>query len=237
MPDAMPAPRTQPTPGGPSGAGTDGPGRPAVIHRLRRFCRGRDLAVGYAIVVVATTVALALVPRSVRDDFIQSCSTNLNNLRTHPIDVLVASAFVLGSPFELVEIPLLIWVYGVLQRWLGRGATVVTGAFGHVGATLFVAVLLATGITHGLVSPTVRFADDVGVSYGIAAVGGLCIIRVPRRWRTAYLVVMGIVLGGALLLSHTFTDVGHATAFGIGAAVAVLVSAASHAARGRPATS
>ena len=193
---------------------------------LRRLWHGRDLAIGYALVVTAGTCALALAPRHVRDEVILRSSTNLDNLRHHPVSVLVLSAFVLGSPAELAEIPLLIWSYGALQRWLGRGATVVTGVFGHVGATLFVAVLLITGITRGLVSPAVGFLADVGVSYGMAAVAGLCVIRVPRRWRAWYLTVLIGVLAGGLLLSHTFTDVGHATAFCIGAALAVPVSAA-----------
>jgi Rhomboid-like protein len=192
---------------------------------LARFCRGRDLAIGYSLVVVVSTVVLALVPRSVHDEFLQQSSTNLYNLRHHPIEVLVVSAFVLGSPGELAEIPLLVWGYGAVQRWLGRAATVVTGVFGHVGATLFVAVLLAAGITHGLVSASVGFAQDVGVSYGLAAVAGLCAIRVPRRWRTAYLSVLVATLAVALLLVPTFTSVGHAVAFGIGASLAVLVAA------------
>jgi hypothetical protein len=112
---------------------------------------------------------------------------------------------------------------------------VITGTFGHVGATLFVAVLLSTGITRQLISPAVGYAQDVGVSYGIAAVGGVCTVRVPRRWRATYLTVLAAVLVGALLWSHTFTDVGHVTAFGVGAGLAVVVSAANRAGGRSPA--
>lgn len=202
-----------------------------MVDRLRRFCRGRDLALGYALVVTIITVVLAIAPRSVHDELVLRSSTNLNNLRHHPISVLVVSAFVLGSPAELTEIPLLIWAYGELQRWLGRGATVIAGAFGHVGATLFVAVLLAAGITHGLVSPAVGYFADVGVSYGLAAVAGLCALRVPPRWRTVYLVVLIGLLASGLVFGHTFTDVGHATAFCIGISLAVPVAAAGRSAR------
>jgi hypothetical protein len=205
-----------------------------MVDRLWSFCRGRDLALGYAVVVTVVAVALAIVPRSVHDEVVLQSSTNLNNLRHHPISVLIVSAFVLGSPAELAEIPLLIWAYGALQRWLGRGAAVITGAFGHVGATLFVAVLLAAGITRGRVSPAVGTFADVGVSYGLAAVAGLCTLRVPRRWRTAYLIVLIGILASALVLSHTFTDVGHATAFCIGTSLAVLVSAGHRSARQQP---
>lgn len=205
-----------------------------MVDRLRRFCRGRDLALGYSIVVTVITVVLAIMPQSVHDEVVLQSSTNLNNLRHHPISVLVVSAFVLGSPAELAEIPLLIWAYGALQRWLGRGATLITGAFGHVGATLFVAVLLAAGITHGRVSPAVGHFTDVGVSYGLAGVAGLCMLRVPRRWRTAYLIVLIGLLASGLALTHTFTDVGHATAFCIGISLAVFVSAGHRTARRQP---
>ncbi len=199
-----------------------------MSDRLTRFCRGRDLALGYALIVVATTVALAFVPPPVHDQLILDSSTNLDNLRHHPVNVLIVSAFVLGSPAELAEIPLLVWGYGAVQRWLGRGAAVVTGVFGHVGATLFVAVLLATGITRGRVSPAVGYLADVGVSYGMAAVAGLCVVRVPRRWRAWYVAVLVVVLGGGLLISRTFTALGHATAFAIGCCLAVPVRAAAH---------
>lgn len=200
-----------------------------LTARIRRLGRNRDVALGYSLIVVGIAIALACTPRSVHEEFVRRSSTNLDNLRHHPINVLVLSAFVLGSPAELAEIPLLIWAYGALQRWLGRGATVVTGVFGHVGATLFVAVLLATGVTRGLVSPAVSQVDDVGVSYGMAAVAALCTIRVARRWRTVYVTVLVGVLVAALLLFHTFTDVGHATAWCIGLALAVIVAAARRA--------
>jgi hypothetical protein len=205
----------------------------SMTGRIRRFCRGRDLALVYAAVVVGLVIVLAVVPAATRDALVSHSSTNLDNLRHRPVNVLVVSAFVLGSPWELAEIPLLIWAYGALQRWLGRGAAVVTGAFGHVGATLFVAVLLATGITRGAISPAVSHVDDVGVSYGMAAVAGLCTIRVPRRWLVGYVATLAIVLVGALAFARTFTDVGHLTAWCIGLALAVVVAAA----RRPPATS
>ena len=65
----------------------------------------------------------------------------------------------------------------------------------------------------------------------LAAVAGLCTIRVPRRWLVGYVGTLLIVLVGALALSHTFTDVGHLTAWSIGLALAVVVAAARRQAR------
>lgn len=198
----------------------------SMADRIRKFSRGRDLALVYAAIVVGVVIALEFVSASTRDELVLHSSTNLDNLRHRPINVLVVSAFVLGSPWELAEVPLLIWAYGALQRWLGRGATMVTGVFGHVGATLFVAVLLATGITRSAISPSVSHVDDVGVSYGMVAVAGVCTIRVPRRWLVVYVGTLFTVIVSALVLSHTFTDVGHLTAWSIGLALAVVVAAA-----------
>lgn len=202
---------------------------------LRRFVHGRDIAVVYAGIVVAVTVVLALLPPAVHAAVVNHTSTNLDNLRHHPISSLVLSAFVLGSPLELAEIPLLVWAYGAVQRALGRGSTVVTGVFGHAGATLFVAVLIATGVTHGLVHPAVTHAEDVGVSYGLAAAAALCVLTMPRRWRLPYALALSAVLVVALLLVHTFTDVGHATAFCVGLCLALVVAAARRAAEPPPA--
>lgn len=198
---------------------------------LRRLVHGRDVALAYAGVVVAVTAALAFLPPSVHAAVVEHSSTNLNNLRHHPISSLVLSAFLLGSPLELVEIPLLVWVYGAVQRSLGRSSAVITGVFGHAGATLFVAVLIATGLTHGLIDPAVAHAEDVGVSYGLAAAAGLCTLLVPHRWRSAYASGLSAALVVVLVLVHTFTDVGHATAFCVGLCLAVLVAAARHAER------
>jgi Mn2+/Fe2+ NRAMP family transporter len=118
----------------------------------------------------------------------------------------------------------LVVVFAAAQRWLGRVATVIVAVFGHVGATLFVAVLLAAGINDGVVDADLARVPDVGVSYGLAAVAGVLAGRVPRRWRLWYALGVLAVAGGTLLLDADFTGVGHLTAVLIGFALAVLTS-------------
>ncbi len=108
-----------------------------TLDRVRRLCRGRDVALGYSLIVVAVAVTLAVAPRSVHDELVLRSSTNLNNLRHHPIHVLV-----------------------------------------------------------------------------------------PRHWRAPYVTVLAAILAVALVLFHTFTDVGHVTAWAIGLGLAVIVSGA-----------
>jgi hypothetical protein len=60
--------------------------------------------------------------------------------------------------------------------WAGRTqrSTVIAAALGHVGVTLFVAVLLAAGIDDGRLSPTLARAEDVGElrGAGVGRAGG-----------------------------------------------------------------
>jgi hypothetical protein len=189
---------------------------------IRSLWRGRDIGICYAAIVTIVAVALAVVPAWSLDRVIAATSTNLVNLRHRPIFVLALSAFVLPSLTALVQVPLLVWLYGLVQRWLGRAATIVTAAYGHVGATLFVAVLLATGITRGAVSPSVRTAPDVGVSYGLLTLAGLCTARLRGRARAIYALVGTAALVSVTVITQTFSDVGHLVAWLIGLGLVTL---------------
>lgn len=73
-----------------------------------------------------------------------------------------------------------------------------------------------------------RNIADVGVSYGLAAVGGLLVVRIPRRHLLLYLSLVGAFLIAGLLGFRSFTELGHLTAFVIGLALAQLVRRAAN---------
>ena len=191
---------------------------------------GRDVGWGYATVVLTVQLVLATLPSRVHDRVVLDSSTNLVNLHQYPPLVLGASAFVVSSPWDLWLLPILVYVYGTVQRWLGRTATLIMGVLSHVGATVFVATMLTARITRGEASLTVATSADVGVSYGIAGLLGLLTIQVPRRWRHAYLGLISTALVATLLTSRTFTNLGHLTAWALGLAVAYIAAQARHAA-------
>ena len=176
-----------------------------------------DIGLGYAAIVLAvfTWVEIAADPA-----IVTHASTNLANLRSHPVEVLFSSAFVVSAPADLVALPVLVVVYALAQREFGRVATLVTITIGHVLATLCVAVLLATGIFHGFLEPSIETAVDVGFSYGLACVMGLLRARVSRRYQVAYAVGLlllwswPVLLGSPMLrlTTTTFTDAGHTLA-------------------------
>jgi rhomboid family protein len=196
-------------------------------HRLAGLLRGTDLAWAYAAVVVVVAVIVRVLPGTRTQDVVLDSSTNLVNLRDNPLLVLGASAFVVAPLWELwILVPLLV-AFGAAQRWLGRTATVIVAALGHVGATLVVAVLLAAGIQDGRLSPAVARAPDVGVSYGLATIAGLLVVRVPPRLRRRYVLGLLAVVVGPLLVRPGFTYLGHLIALLLGFALAVLVSRAA----------
>lgn len=190
--------------------------RSRVPARLGALLGGLDLGLAYAAVLLVLAVALSLQPDRVHDDLVLRSSTNLANLRDRPLTVLLVSAFVLPSASGLWVLPVLVAGYGAAQRWVGRLATVLVALFGHVFATVFVAVLLAAGIAHHQLARSIAREPDVGASYGLAAVLALLVCRLPPRPR-GVLAAGGVVsLVLLVVVSRTFTDLGHLVAWLIG---------------------
>lgn len=187
------------------------------------WTRCRDLAVGYAVLVFLSVGLVFTQPHSAAANVVLLSSTNLHNLRSQPLLVLVLSAFVLSSPWSLWILLPLVWAYGAAQRWLGRTATVLVALMGHALSTVFVAVLLTAGIAHHQLSRSIAREPDVGVSYGLAAVLGLLIFRLPAR-RLHVAGAGTTLLVAVLLLARTFTDLGHLLAWTIGICIGLVGS-------------
>ena len=198
-------------------------------HQLRELWRGRDVALVYAAVVAVIGIVVAVQPPALLSHIVSSSSTNLVNLRQRPLAVLFASAFVVSPAWGLLIVPPMVVAYGALQRWLGRASVLVVGVLGHIGATLFVATMEITEITKGRVGFSVAVRPDVGVSFGLAAVAGLLVVRVADAWRRRYVVASLIVILGQFFILRDFTGLGHVTAWLIGLAVAVPVGRAGRA--------
>jgi len=196
-----------------------------VRSQFGELCRGRDVAAVYAILVVAVSTVAATQSPSLLRDIVHTSSTNLVNLRQRPLSVLFASAFVISPVAGLWIVVPMVVAYGELQRWLGRVSLFVVAVLGHVGATLFVATMEVTELAKGRVG-FIAVRPDVGVSYGLAAVAGVLVVRVPDPWRRRYVIASLIVIVGQFLILRNFTGLGHLTAWLIGLAVAVPVSGA-----------
>src|SRR6478735_12137886 len=109
-----------------------------VLTSLARFWRGRDIGIVYGVIVIVVSLWIGLHSDATVRKLVESVSTNLDNMRANPVAVLVASAFVVSPLTQLLLVPVVVFVFGLVQRWLGRTALVAVWVFGHVGATLFV---------------------------------------------------------------------------------------------------
>ena len=194
------------------------------------FWRGRDIGIIYGLIVIIASTWIAAHPQSEVRDLIQNVSTNLDNMRSHPLEVLFASAFVVSPLTQLILVPVVVFVFGIVQRWLGRTALIAVWVFGHVGATLFVMSMEITALYRHVARFSIVTKPDVGVSYGMAAAIGLLAAWVPHRWRAWYAIGCLAVTIGMVAIWPDFTSLGHLTAIviGLGMAAAVHGGEVSH---------
>lgn len=213
---------------------SDGHSHP-LRARIAGLWRGRDIGIIYSCIVIAASTWIALHSRPRERLLIEQVSTNLENMRSHPISVLVTSAFVVSPLTQLLLVPVVIVVFGLVQRWLGRLALLAIWVFGHVGATLFVMSMEITALYRHIANFSIVVKPDVGVSYGMAAAIGLLAARVPHRWRWWYAVGCLLVTGSILAINPNFTALGHLTAIVIGLGMAAAVHGGERAGTSRTA--
>lgn len=203
-----------------------------VLTTLAGFWRGRDIGIVYGAIVTVISLWIGLHSDATVRKLVESVSTNLDNMRSTPLAVLVASAFVVSPLTQLVLVPVVIWVFGLVQRWLGRTAVVAVWVFGHVGATLFVMAMEITALYRHIAHFSIVVKPDVGVSYGMAAAIGLLCARVPHTWRLPYGLGCLAVTGAVFAIWPGFTSLGHLTAIVIGLGMAAAVHGGETAALG-----
>ncbi|WP_426593187.1 rhomboid-like protein [Cellulomonas sp. McL0617] len=196
----------------------------AVARDVWRTVRRADLAIAYCVTVTLVTTWVFLQTPERQAEILSRVSTNLVSLRAEPVLAMLASALVVSSMWGLYLVAPLLVVLAYLQRFVGRLASLAVGLSGHVGASMVVALALASGISHGVIDESVSRATDVGVSYVMAGAMGFLVLAVPRRWRWWYMIPTALywLLPGVIDL--TFTDFGHATALGIGLLFAFVAS-------------
>ena len=115
----------------------------SVLHRSWRriepyvgaYVRCSPATFIYAGVIFVTTWVAAGLSSVQRNALLRSQSTNLHNLRAHPVDVLFRSAFWSGTTVYLPFLILLVVVLAPAEEWLGTFRLILVFWLGHVGAT------------------------------------------------------------------------------------------------------
>jgi hypothetical protein len=205
-------------------------GRAAVRAALRRRATPGDVRrfgtawvrstpgthIWLLILAVTSVIAAGMSPH-LRSYLLHHVSTNLVELRHHPIRVLIASALWIQGPSGLVLYTVLFEVvHATAERWLGTFRWLTVAAFAHIGATLVSQKAVFFGIRDDRLPHSLAHTVDIGVSYGLAGVAGVLAYRLPRRWRWPYLAALLGYFGYRLVHNDTFTDLGHLTAVLIG---------------------
>jgi hypothetical protein len=186
-----------------------------IFGMLSRLARVR-MTLGYAVALVAVSVALVELGPRVRERVIGLASTNLHNLAHGHLATLFGSAFITDAGPMWFWLPGLVCLLALAELIWRSGRLALVFVTGHIGATLLVAVGLTAAIEFGWLPLSISHASDVGVSYGAVAVLGALTAAVSRRWRPAWIgwwLPIGIV---SAALSADFTDVGHTVALVLG---------------------
>ncbi|MGK8553341.1 rhomboid-like protein [Nocardia gipuzkoensis] len=207
---------------------------PRTQAQSRWWRQSLPATAGYVAALIAVSAVFSTLSDSAQTRMVLHASTNLHNLLSGRIGTLLSSAFVIGDVVGAwVIIPLLAGLLALAE--LRFGAVHLVGVFlaGHVGATLVVAAGLWLGVEAGWVPVSVRWAEDVGISYGAMALVGALVAAVPQRWRIAWTTAWAAAAVGGVLIGQTFTHVGHLVAFIIGTAVGLFMIRARTIARRR----
>jgi len=189
--------------------------RPSVVA----YVRGSPATFLYLFVLSITTWVLLGLTGDIVESILREHSTNLDQLRTNPVRVLIRSAFWVDGYLMLVWLVLFALVLAPVERWLGTARWLVVFAAGHVGATLATAAGLWLAIRWKVAPTSHSDVVDVGVSYGFAALAAVFTYRLPRPWRWYWAGGLLVAAGAAAIVGGTFTDFGHLAAVMIGFAM------------------
>jgi hypothetical protein len=201
---------------------------------LGSYARNSPATFTYAGIIFVTTWVADGLPAVQRNALLRTQSTNLHNLRTHPLDVLFRSAFWSGSTTYLPFLLLLAIVLAPAEEWLGSFRLILVFMLGHVGATLATAVALSHGLFTSPGGPGLARTIDVGVSYGSFCVAAVLTYRLRMAWRIPYAAALVAIFAlFAFGVGRTFTDFGHFTSVLIGLAAYPFTRAHSVAERAR----
>jgi hypothetical protein len=175
---------------------------------------------------IAVQVAYAALSPHNQAAVLSWASTNVHNLRHHPVGCLVASAFVTQGYAIAWSVLIALAMFGA-NRVLGNWRTALVCAAGHVIGTLVSEAIVGYRVSHGLLPAADRYIIDVGPSYVVvsaivvALLYGSWLARAAAALDLALLVFVGNIFGG--LSDLDVAAVGHVTAMIVAAAVGSLL--------------
>lgn len=170
----------------------------------------------WLVILTVTTYIISHVNPEFRDRFLRQRSTNLHELSTSPIRVLISSALYIDGGG--------LWIYYVIynmfhvpvERRLGTLRWLVVVVAAHVGATYLSEGAVYWEVRHGYLPRSAVFTLDIGVSYALAGVEAVLAYLIVAPWCYAYAAGLILYYGYHLIVGNTFTDLGHFASIMIG---------------------
>jgi hypothetical protein len=183
----------------------------------RVAARRWGVAVGYTAVFAVTTAVYLSRSAATRRAWSAWTSTNLVNLRHHPVAAMVTSG--LFSDGDLVAWTVLALVgLGVVNWSLGNWRTALLVVAAHVGGTLVSQGILAYRIASGAAPDGDRLLIDVGPSYVVA-----CALVAGALWGAGWS-RLAAAIGFALLAPSLFGGLPGLDVAAVGHVCAVLTA-------------
>ncbi|HTJ68083.1 MAG TPA: rhomboid-like protein [Actinospica sp.] len=187
-----------------------------AVTAVWRYVRRAPGTFVWLLILTATTYFISHISPEFRDRFLRRRSTNLHELSTDPIRVLITSALYIDGGG--------MWIYYILynifhvpvERRLGtlRWLAVVVAA--HVGATYLSEGAVYWEVRHGYLPRSAIFTLDIGVSYALAGVEAVAAYLIAPPWSYVYAGGLILYYGYHLVVGNTFTDLGHFSSMMIG---------------------
>ncbi|MGW5254823.1 rhomboid-like protein [Streptomyces sp. NPDC004012] len=220
--DGMPRQRAAPLPVAPSAPPAPAPAAPAARPGVRPQGLLPTLAdtpftLGYAAVLVVTSLFAQYADPSLVHTLYQESSTDVAHLVSSPVLVLVASALWIAGGLTSSYALLFLLVLPTLERRIGGPRTAVVFLLGHVLATLATEVPVGLAVMAGHLPDSSLHRLDYGISFGVAAsLGALAGLLPPwARW-TVLTVFGGILLDDLAQFTDPLSDWGHLLSLAIG---------------------
>ncbi|HEV7639876.1 MAG TPA: rhomboid-like protein [Gaiellaceae bacterium] len=184
-----------------------------------RLVRLGPVSAAFLALMSVTTIVLASLGASQRQQLLLTSSTDLARLEHDPLRVLALS-ILWETPrgFLTLVIPTVLLLAAVEWRVGSLRAFAVLAA-GHVGGTLLAALGIVAGINHGTLAPNVADVVDVGVSYATYALIGYAGFLLAGRARLLFLTPVALILVAGVAIDRDFTSVGHLFSAVIGIAL------------------
>jgi Rhomboid-like protein len=209
--------------------------------RVRTLLTRYAVAWGYLGGFLLAGLADAALPSAGRHTVLWWSSTDVVNLRHHPVGCLVASAFVTDASWLAWPVLIALALFGA-NRVLGNWRTAALCAAGQVIGTLVSEGIEDYRVAHRLLPAADAHILDIGPSYVVVSAATVALLYGARWARVAaaadllILIFIGQIFSG--LTSLQVAAVGHATAIAVGAVLgSLLVWPRQRSPRGQPATS